>query len=1072
MIIPAERLLRVNKAWLADGERVVKDRLPGAFKRLVNVVPNLSDGIGQLRTGYQPFNSTNGGINIGAASDSFNPDYITEILHVHPIQSPQNTNLYLLFQNDAVVSSSGSSTTATGKRVAIYPDWYNNALTTPYARFVDIAESFVSGDGLDRNGNAVAADTFVYDAGKQIIGYSAANLVRAGFEMTIDNYYKGWIVYNRTRSNYAIVQDYQVDGSLNAIITFIENVHNFGGATTDNLGWTTTDVLVWIRNFHDNPYDATSFPTGFKPSYADDKANPPVSNVQNSIVRFSGGQNSDLNFRGVHITPKLVRTFFPAITAARKLEFAKCYVSERELKQPVLANLLRTSQYVNCQDGTGATEEIVPSATGVVVNPVLLTLTGATTYHEAVDEGSTPNDADYFTNTWQPGPPLTNGVQLMLPFPTKKIDREGTTTVNVRYKIENNAGGVNQTLSVNAKDGTGASFGIGAVTTLDSAGIQTLTFTFSNAVIDPETWYLWVYFGIGSVPLTLPYTTIYDVWCVADVLTEDILEPDKTYWVGIAPIYDGYQIGNLIGVETTTDYNVVTGQWTYNYLRANSTTQGVLKVNFRLSLARLNKRITGYAVYCAIDEGQTTVRKAAYQFVKWVSIVENDGFANDWTFDDATGTFNLILTIGGPDIAAIGNVFETDAGYAPSATDTMYAYSTEEIVSGRRLLANAYVYGESVIDRANIFTNPVGANPSINSGIVQPDVFSNESGIYRLRVDPLTGSKINAIVPVGIDEFLILKDRGAILGRIVIVSDVPDITQTILSRDVGAATVNGYAKDDDGIVYFNGYDDIYAYKNNELRPLIERPDKNDWLYTYQEVLTAAQKESSTIFYLPEIKSVMFFFGVTAGLSDYSGTQFLFHRGLWSEVSYCNYDAGGAGLTDYNLVPRLSMRWHTQLNNGHVLAVSTESTKGYYRMSWGYSAGNYDLIYKDYTSIGEAVGVSPYFDTGLLLMGEESSDITLRKVVVNRTFTNKTLAGTLDITIKNDRAVGLLKQAISASDDRVTCRFAPTTVRKGQAWQMIFNQAAWNKERITAGQYQINSVEYFGRKTPRVRSTGK
>jgi hypothetical protein len=143
------------------------------------------------------------------------------------------------------------------------------------------------------------------------------------------------------------------------------------------------------------------------------------------------------------------------------------------------------------------------------------------------------------------------------------------------------------------------------------------------------------------------------------------------------------------------------------------------------------------------------------------------------------------------------------------------------------------------------------------------------------------------------------------------------------------------------------------------------------------------------------------------------------------------------------------------------------------MGWKYAAGVYHLTYTDDNNAGTSIGVSPYFDTGDLLGGDESTDILMRKLVINRTLSNTpTLAGSLDVTVFNENGTGYSKTAISSSDSRITCRFGPLTRRKGQSWRTKFNVATSGRERITAGNYQINSIEIFGEKIPRFRSTGK
>ena len=1047
MIKPAEKLLRVNKAWFADGERVIKDRLPGAFKRLVNIVPNLSDGIGQLRTGYQPFNSSFGGINFNLGDG-----WTTEVPFVFPVQSPLDYDAFLLCQVNGA-----------NFRVAMYPHWIDDSGTAPIGGIVPLAESLIITSAYSLG---ATDDTLSFTAASEV---GLANLV------TTADYYNGWIAYNHTKyladgnsyiKAFATIRDWALVAT-DWVMFFVEDIHT----AASNMGWSAGDDIVLYRNFHENPYDGTYNTSGFNPKYNDDKANPPTANVQNSIIRFSGGQGNHANLRGLHVTPKLTRTFFP--DHARTMTYDKTYAAERELKMTDLTKTLRPSNYVSTLIGGETTEEISPDSTLYFDTGSMTQVAASGEYHEKIDEGSGVSDATKDTDYIQFWPVSGAGVNIQkfivsLPKPTKTFQETGSTTVHFRYEVVP-YGGFNGTVSVYIYD-SGGNKGFGQVVSTDTSGVFVdSSFTFLNAGVDSDSWYAEVHLSseIEGPPFYLGCKVRISVlYMVVDVLDElDPLTPLKTYWVGIAPIYDGFQIGNLKGVETLTDYPLTDGDWLNNYLQSGT---GLLNVNIRLSLAQLNKRITGYAIYCALDEGRELKRKNPYQYMKFVSLTASDGYSESWTYDGATGTFNLVVAINQQDIETLGGVFETDAGYVPNFYDTMYAYSIEAVVSNRRLMSNVYLAGEQTIDRANVFTNPIGQNPDINLGVLQPDIFSNEEAIYRLRVDPLVGTKINCIIPVGLDEFLVLKDRGVISARIVIPADTPDIVQEVISHDVGAATVNSFAKDDDGVLYFNGYDDIYAYKNGQLKPLIERPDKNDWLYTYQQVLTKTDKESSMIIWMPEIESLMFLFKNTKSGSDFSQMQYLFHRGLWSEIAL--YDS------TFNGTPDISFRWATQLRNGHILCTSTEATPAFYRLSWLYSSGTWpNGIWSGFVYTDNAVGISPYFDTGNLLMeGKESEDIVVRKLVINRTLTGDTLAGSLDVTVYNENGSGYSKADLNAvtTDERITCRFGPTTIRKGQSWRAIYNKAATGRERITAGQYQINSLEYFGRRTPRVRSTGK
>lgn len=1006
MLNPKKPILRVNKAWFADSTRVVKDRLPGAFKQIVNIIPNLTDGIGRVRTGFEEYTTALGGHDAPAN---------TKILKCLPIQNPQEDDIHLYFCE-------------TGGAYSVY-------MWPHYIGASQIDEDILLSDFLSTTG------TFTVSA--NILTFTS---LPAGMSTTNDTY-NGWIAFNYDRGTYAMITDYTYVGASDIEFTFVEDIDSFTSP------WTTGDEIIFYRNFHDNPYDSVRKTSGFNPKFNDDKANPPTANVENSIIRFSGGQGTHLWLRGVWLNPRLTRTFFT--DHARSFTFDKSYASERELKTPTIGGVIESGNEITTTNGGGTTETLVPisDAGGEHWRPI----PAGFLLWDKIDDGATPNDSEYIyplyynRKTWN----WFNLTTLSAP-----LVEGGTITVYVRYRNYANPG--QNVLYVQLINSDGTVLGGATFNTDTGAAWQNDSFTIlQTSAMDPSGWHLYIQTDGNTNNNDVRISNIY---LTVETLTDtEPLLPNKTYWPAIAPIYDGYQLGALLRFEDSSYYFNTSGQWTVNRLEAY---QGIIALNFAVSAATVDKRITGYAIYMAVDDGQVTERTAKYQFMKSVSITDTDPYSSGWTYDAGSGTFQQTITINQADIDRQGNTYETDAGISETLTglETMLAYSVEEIVGGRRVMANVYGYvGPDAAlepDKTFLFTNPQGGNPSINLGIPQIDSFPAEEGVYQLRIQPILGTKINGIAPVGVDEMIVMKDRGVVSGRIIIINGYPDIAQTIISPSAGLTTVNEWTKDEEGNIYFPGYDDIYAIKGNVLAPIIERDDKNDWIDTYRG-MSIAQRELATVFYLPETKSAWFLFNNVNG-ATFTNKQFMYYKGLWSQLSIQE--------TVYDGVPTIGFRWSTKLRNGHTIVTGTEATPKTYRMSFEYSGGTYPFVYDD-----DGTAIVPYIDTGDLYIGGESVDAFIRKVVVNTTLNSANdLEGSLTVSLVNDTLGGHIGTSLSLTDRRLSVYIPPRTVRAGASWKIIYNAAASGRARLKNGvnTFHFNSIEYFGDLYDRVRSDGK
>lgn len=640
-----------------------------------------------------------------------------------------------------------------------------------------------------------------------------------------------------------------------------------------------------------------------------------------------------------------------------------------------------------------------------------------------------------------------------------------------------------------------------------------------------------------------------------------VLTADSTYWIAVAPVYDGYQIGALQKYETYTAYsaalnspqtwtgttgsisfdgtythfvfngsntfnsgaglstsagfyaqsyaghgwtlednthsnlytvasysystasngisdfavlgnytgagNSITDSWqvytsapianhvTNNYVLAGNTMNVNLQFYIQTMTGKLNKRITGFAVYCAVDSGDTRVqgRQNDYFFQQYVSMIAA-GNPDGWYSGAQLQTLCLV-TINQNSILAQGNDYQTDSGYIISSPDTMYSYSSEEIVGTRRVMSNCYVTSESLIDRENVFTNPLGGNTTIgNSGVIQPDIYSNEEGIYRLRVDPTLGIQINGLVATSIEEFVVLRSAGVIRARILNVGSLPNLLLTIVSDEVGCSTLNGFATDDSGYIYFPSYYDIYRYKDGAIEPLIERADKNDWLDTYRNVISVTDKQNASLCYIPELKAVIFQFANQA--STYEQKQYIFFPTYgWREIRF----------NESNRVPQTSFKYFDTLSIGQTIGV-TATSPAVKRLLWKYSSGlsSYLMNYSD-----DGTAIAPYFDTGDFIIAD-GRDLKFNKIHVLKTI-DSTPQGQLDCQIYLDGSLVRLYQNISMTDVQTIINGLSDDIRIGYTFRFVYNVNTTNPERLNAGsKLQFNSLLLYGDSIPHFRVT--
>lgn len=536
--------------------------------------------------------------------------------------------------------------------------------------------------------------------------------------------------------------------------------------------------------------------------------------------------------------------------------------------------------------------------------------------------------------------------------------------------------------------------------------------------------------------------------CVESTTGHPSLTAGKTYWLAFAPVYDGYQLGELVKLETlATHYTDDDTNWESNYLNLN-TGGGMIQYVLRVRPNLWNKRITGLAVYMASDDGWWTTRQSMYKFIKYYDFLSDEAGI---TFD-ATNNYweTATITIDGSN--TIGNTYVTDSGIVEIPTDTMYAYSIEEKIGGKHYLADIYVTSETAVDKQRLFTNPIGQNAEINAGLAQIDMFSNEDGVYRLDVEPTIGSKITAVKSMGMGECLLFKDRGVLYGRdITNTVNITEFLWNIISPYAGSCAVNGVIDGDNGFIYFAGYDDIYRFRGNNLEALIERPDKNDWLYTYQNSIDSDQKNAVCTFYLPEINCVYFLFANNG--ETYTNMQYVFFpmQEQWREVYL--------GEVAPNRTPLVSFKRANKIQGGNTVCIANSDPATFRRMTYSGTS----FVYTD-----NAVTIKPYFDTHYFIpSGNEFDDFVITKAVINKTLTSTVTAGTLDCYLYVDTTGTEFTDQLKT--DTHLELYPPLGANMGQQTRMVYNSDNTGEYITSGSMFIIDSIEIYGKVIPRVRA---
>ncbi len=530
---------------------------------------------------------------------------------------------------------------------------------------------------------------------------------------------------------------------------------------------------------------------------------------------------------------------------------------------------------------------------------------------------------------------------------------------------------------------------------------------------------------------------------------------NQTVWLASAPIYDGFQIGALTEIDNF-------------YMSTIDAFQNSLAEFLQVRIGNLNKRITGLIFFVAVDTGDTgsTGRVNDYFFAQAVSFLSSD---TAWIWNGGTDQvyqttvvidYDTITSI----IAGAGTTYVQASGIIENSPDTSYAYSQRSIIEGRHVLTNVYVSSESRADRERLFINPIGGLAGVNSGIVQPDLFSNEEGIYRVSAEPTVGTRITGVWQTKMGEVIVVKDRGVLYGRPITLDDATlDFTWQILEKMAGCSTVKGYTSGDNDWVYFLGYDDIYRISGGNLESLIERRgDFQDWLYVFRNVIPKTAKESAVLWYLPQ-GVVKFDIGQYDSTSTVASNQFSFYP------NYQTSESNGWRQDTYKATSGVTSaaftKYATSLQNGTVLTVEVNSAG----TVQGVRQWQNPTTAAIYTS-DNGTAIRHKIDTGFIEF--TPNDLVLNFLTLKRTFDAAT-TGTLDVDLYKDRISSIYK-TFSNVDKTNTYPMLHTRTddpRTMFALRAVINSNSSPEVLDSGTVLQFNGIEVFGQWRRRAKRVG-
>lgn len=223
-----------------------------------------------------------------------------------------------------------------GTQISAWNQYWNLGTEVPTSSSVDVVVGTISAStGWMQKpffqGSTTATNNYVNWSETTSLGTlssSGTNTVVTSSGSATDNYYRFWVLFNNTRTEYIYISSYV--GSTKTF-TCNENIPS---------DWAAGDTILAYRWFHDN--------IGFAP---DAISTPIALQVGNSIIA-SGGQGSTAAYKPV-ISQYLNKTFFSGATKAP--QYWGTYVSEMEVKSTNGVTIGNSAGYTSTGNGLDQT---------------------------------------------------------------------------------------------------------------------------------------------------------------------------------------------------------------------------------------------------------------------------------------------------------------------------------------------------------------------------------------------------------------------------------------------------------------------------------------------------------------------------------------------------------------------------------------------------------------------------------------------------------------------------------------------------------------------------------------------
>ena len=326
-----------------------------------------------------------------------------------------------------------------------------------------------------------------------------------------------------------------------------------------------------------------------------------------------------------------------------------------------------------------------------------------------------------------------------------------------------------------------------------------------------------MYFTAALTGVDFYLTDINVISSLSYVSTGKGLVDNKTYRAYLCAEYDGFQDSELTYLSNIYIKN--TGQ--------------KITTTFTIPFAELNKRITAYKIYLAIDDKNTTSTITTTNPKYLVKTIYISGTSAN-VFSLTGNNYSLSILLNQDDIDQSVYTWEQKTGRVAS-TSTTCSYDIARMISGRVFLAQDYDYTD-----AKTSTNRLRYSGFNGDGVMCPDIFPNIYEYGIIEAVSGSGNNINNLIEFN-GNCVILKDNSIVvlnsgdqkeLWRFDVVSDV-----------IGGLGKNSSLKIDKGLV-FAGQKDIYLWNGGGLNTLAQ----GIWKSTYGALINTTYKDKCFLWF--------------------------------------------------------------------------------------------------------------------------------------------------------------------------------------------------------------------------------